>query len=169
MQPELYNLGHVGWQVFGTLTFKSERIPIRVRRSLWFAFVRAIAGKAHVHFSKALWVLREERGERFGRVHLHYLFGGMPSNFACITSCFVQAATWEKLGGGIARVSVFDQALNGLTYLTKCLNAGLAYETGKFGWESSNLTLSHSTQRFLRGCVSRDRQAVKLTQTSSFI
>ena len=69
----------------------------------------------------------------------------------------------------MARVSVFEQSLNGLTYLTKCLNDGLAYETDKFGWESSNLTLSHSTQRFLRGRVSGDRQAVKLIETSSFI
>jgi len=68
-------------------------------------------------------------------------------------------ATWEKLGGGIARVYVFDQSLNGLDYIAKCLDAGLAYETGIFGSGDSDLTLSHSTLGYLRGCVRRDRQA----------
>ena len=54
---------------------------------------------------------------------------------------------------------VFDQSLNGLDYITRCLDAGLAHEKGKFGLGDSDLTLSHSTLAFLRGCVRRDRQA----------
>ena len=60
----------------------------------------------------------------------------------------------------MARVYVFDQSLNGLTYITKCLDRGLAYETGKFGAEDSDLTLSRSTVAYLRGCVRRDRRDV---------
>jgi len=51
------------------------------------------------------------------------------------------------------------KSINGLDYIAKCLDAGLAYETGKFGSRDSDLTLSRSTLAFLRGCVQRDRQA----------
>lgn len=60
----------------------------------------------------------------------------------------------------MARVYVFDRSLNGLDYIAKCLESGLAHETGKFGQETSDLTLSHSTLAYLRGCVRRDRQDV---------
>jgi len=54
---------------------------------------------------------------------------------------------------------VFNQSPNGLDYITKCLDAGLAHETGKFGSGDSDLTVSHSTWAHLRLCVRRDRQA----------
>ena len=159
MKPEIFHLARIGWQFFGTLTFKQERLPERVRLAMWFAFARITAGKSQVHFRRLLWVLRQERGERFGRRHFHYLIGGLPPGTVHPGECFAQMATWEKVGGGMARVYVFDQSLNGLDYIAKCLDAGLAYETGKFGSGDSDLTLSHSTLAFLRGCVRRDRQA----------
>jgi hypothetical protein len=64
----------------------------------------------------------------------------------------------------MARVYVFDQSLNGLDYITKSLDAGLAHESGKFGAAASDLTLSHSTAAYLRGCVQRDRQAFSSPQ-----
>jgi hypothetical protein len=164
MHPEVYHLARVGWQFFGTLTFKQERLPERVRRKMWCAFVRALAGKLRVHFDRVLWVLRAERGERFGRSHYHYLIGGLPPSCVSPAWCFIQAAAWESLGGGMARVYVFDQSLNGLDYITKSLDAGLAHESGKFGAAASDLTLSHSTTAFLRGCVQRDRQAFSSPQ-----
>jgi hypothetical protein len=160
MKPEVFHLARIGWQFFGTLTFKQERLPERVRLAMWFALVRTIAGEFRVHFSRVLWVLREERGERLGRRHYHYLLGGVSPSFANPNWCFVQCATWERLGGGMARVYVFDRSLNGLDYIAKCLDTGLAHETGKFGQETSDLTLSHSTLAYLRGCVRRDRQDV---------
>ncbi len=64
----------------------------------------------------------------------------------------------------MARVYVFDQSLNGLDYIAKSLEAGLAHESGKFGLGTADLTLSHSTTAFLRGCVRRDRQAFSSPQ-----
>jgi hypothetical protein len=159
MKPELFHLARIGWQFFGTLTFKQERLPERVRRALWFALVRTTAGRTRVHFRRVLWVLREETGARLGRRHYHYLIGGLPPGTAHPSECFAQMATWERLGGGMTRVYVFDQSLNGLAYITKCLEAGLAHETGKFGREDVDLMLSHSTRALLRGHVRRDRQA----------
>jgi len=114
MKPEVFHLGRIGWQFFGTLTFKQERLPERVRLSMWFALARVTAGRSRVHFHRLLWVLRQEHGELLGRRHFHYLIGGLPPGTAHPGECFAQMATWEKLGGGIARVYVFDQSL--LTY-----------------------------------------------------
>ena len=38
--PELQVLERIAWQFFATLTFKSERLPERVRLSLFFALLR---------------------------------------------------------------------------------------------------------------------------------
>lgn len=164
MHPEVYHLARVGWQFFGTLTFKQERLPERVRRAMWFALVRTVADRLHVHFDRVLWVLRAERGEKFGRSHYHYLIGGLPPSCASPTWCFIQMAAWEDLGGGMARVSVFQQSLNGLAYVAKSLDLGLAHESGKFALDTADLTLSHSTTAYLRGCVRRDRQAFSSPQ-----
>jgi hypothetical protein len=60
----------------------------------------------------------------------------------------------------MARVCGFEQLLNGLDYITKSLEAGLAHESGEFGAAASDLTLSHSTTAYLRGCVQRDRRGL---------
>ena len=56
---------------------------------------------------------------------------------------------WEKIGGGMARVRLYDQGQDGLAYLTKCLHGGDAYETSKFAEGLSHLTLSDGLQRML--------------------
>ena len=52
---------------------------------------------------------------------------------------------WEKLGGGMARVSVFDPRLNAGAYILKDLNAfgdstlaGGYHESGKFSWGTAS-------------------------------
>ena len=40
-----YTLQRVHWQFFGTLTFKSARLPERVRLSMFFALVRCLCLK----------------------------------------------------------------------------------------------------------------------------
>lgn len=59
--------------------------------------------------------------------------------------------TCEQLGGGFARVSVFNPQLNGVDYLTKCLgyplpdlNGADCYESAKFGSRSCDLMLSNA-------------------------
>jgi hypothetical protein len=63
-------------QFFGALTLKSEWMSQRKRHNLRFAFFRASFHK--VPFGKLHWVLREEKGESFGRIHFYYLFAGVP-------------------------------------------------------------------------------------------
>jgi len=46
MKPEIFHLARIGWQFFGTLTFKQERLPERVRAGMWFAFARVTAGRS---------------------------------------------------------------------------------------------------------------------------
>jgi hypothetical protein len=59
-------------------------------------------------------------------------------------------AAWEKIGGGMARVRLYDQAQDGLEYVTKCLSGGDAYETSKFAEGLSHLTLSDGLWSMLR-------------------
>ena len=67
-----------------------------------------------------------------------------------LSTCFFLMAAWEKIGGGMARVRLYDQAQDGLEYVTKCLGGGDAYETSKFAEGLSHLTLSDGLWRLLR-------------------
>ena len=157
--PDVYILSQVRWQFFGTLTFKSERLPERVRLAMYFALMRRIASKFRVHFRRLPWCLRQERGELFGRRHFHYLLTGLPRMNVTQTTCFYMMATWERLGGGMARVRRFDHRLSGVDYVAGCLNGSTlgedGYESAKFGDRSSELMLSDGLQRILRSITMR--------------
>ena len=56
-----YTLQRVHWQFFGTLTFKSARLPERVRVTMFFALVRCVCRWHKVPFRKCVWALRQER------------------------------------------------------------------------------------------------------------
>ena len=159
--PEIHILSRIDWQFFGTLTFKSERLPERVRLALYFALLRCVAAEFRVYFPRLLWCLRQETGEQFGRRHFHYLLAGLPASGVSKTTCFYQMSTWEKLGGGMARVSEFDPLLNGEGYILKCLgyaDAGDYYESAKFGGHCQ-LMLSHSVLKVVRANAAwRDRR-----------
>jgi hypothetical protein len=155
--PDIYVLAQLRWQFFGTLTFKKERMPERVRLGMYFAMLRQLASKHGVYFPRLPWCLRQESGEQFGRRHFHFLLTGLPRNVVTISSCFVIMHQWEQHGGGMARVHVFDHALNGVGYITKCLgqtpDAGDVYESAKFGSRNCELMLSHGARAILRSRV----------------
>jgi len=165
MHPELYSLVRIRWQYFGSLTFKQVHLSGKVRQGMFLTYIRKLANKFGVHFNRVLWVSRLESGSKFGRLHYHYLIGGLSPNSVNVSQCFRQAATWESIGGGMARVYVFDQTLNGLDYIAKNLDAGLVHETGKFGVDTASLTLSQSTLCFIKGCLARDRRDVQHNET----
>lgn len=152
--PDIYILTQVRWQLFGTLTFKSERLPERVRLSMYFALMRRVASEFGVYFPRLPWCLRQERGEQFGRRHFHFLLTGLPKQAVTITTCFYIMAQWERMGGGMARVRVFDPRLNGVGYITECLgyapDAGDVYESAKFGSRHCELMLSDAVWKILR-------------------
>ena len=71
MNPEIYALSLIEWQLFATLTFKSEKLSEAVRIKMFFALMRRQADNFGVHFSKTIWCLRTERGEATARIHHH--------------------------------------------------------------------------------------------------
>jgi hypothetical protein len=152
--PDVYNLAKIKWQFFGTLTFKSERLPERVRLQMWFALLRRVAARFRVHFPRLPWCLRQERGEITARRHFHFLLTGLPRKTACKATCFLLMSEWEKLKGGMARVTLFDHRLDGVGYVAKCLgeqpNGGDVYESAKFGNAYCELMLSDGAQKVLR-------------------
>jgi len=152
-KPDFEVLGRIPWQWFVTLTFKREATHA-VQDSMMFAFLREAARKFGVHFHRLLWVRRQERGERFGREHLHLLIGGVSSEKVTRWSCFKLKDLWEGLGGGIARVTLFDARLNAGDYLTKPGRfvdvGGQVYEVSKFDDRTADLMFAHSVTRSVK-------------------
>ena len=139
MNPELYALSLIDWQFFASLTFKSEKLSDAVRIKLFFALMRSQADGFGVHFLKTIWCLRTESGEATGRIHHHALIAGFPEHALTTATCFSFMKTWERLGGGMARVSLYSPRLDGVGYVLKGgdeeyrRSGGDYYETRKFG------------------------------------
>lgn len=141
--PDIYVLMRIRWQFFGTLTFKSEKLPERVRVGMFYALLRQVAKDFGLYFPALPWCLRKERGEISGRLHCHFLLAGLPEHAVSQKTCFAMMAYWEKKRGGIPRIRIFDPHLNGVDYVAKCLGQGLdgadSYESAKFGSNGSEL------------------------------
>ena len=156
MNPELYALSLIEWQLFASLTFKSEKLTEAVRMKMFFALLRRQADNFGVHFKQTIWCLRQEAGEATGRLHLHALIAGLPSHAATVATCFSFMRMWEGLGGGIARVTRYSPRLDGVGYVLKGCEAeyqragGDYYETRKFGG-NCDVMLSESVFRVLAG------------------
>ena len=147
--PELLVLSRIEWELFATLTFKSERLPERVRLSLFFALLREFCAEFDLRFRYLLWCLRQERGEVSGRRHFHLLLAGVRGTLVNQTTCFWLMDKWEKLGGGMARIHVFDSRLNAGSYILKrcgfsrnAVDLGDAYESAKFASKACELMLA---------------------------
>ena len=154
--PELHALAAVNWQYFCTFSFRGEKHCARFGPQMFVALVRTQAQSFGVHFKKMLWCLRRERGESTGRSHLHAVIAGLPPS-AGPRNCLALMSQWERLGGGIARVSVYNSSLDGLDYILKGSGltestakrwAGDYHELTKFGG-SCDVTLSESVVRYL--------------------
>jgi hypothetical protein len=139
MNPEIHALSNVRWQLFSTLTFKSLKVNDATKLKMFFALMRRQAANFGVHFRQILWVLRYELGESTGRPHFHALIAGLPDTAVQSSTCFSFMKIWESLGGGIARVRVFDSTLAGVEYILKGVDEALMnqggnwYELNKFG------------------------------------
>ncbi len=133
--PDIYTLAKLRWQFFGSLTFRSERMPERVRVTMFFALIRKSARDFRAYFPALPWCLRLEHGEIGRRLHFHFLLTGLPQSAMCVATCFAMMRTWEKLRGGSPRIRLFDPRLSGVDYVAKCLGYDGAdcYESAKFG------------------------------------
>lgn len=151
------------WGIFGSLTFGVAIPSAGACRKQVFAHLYDSAKLLRVPFRRLVWAIRQEHGERGGRLHYHVLIGSYQANITP-GHCFTLNSMWEnRRGCGFARHHVFDKSLQGVAYVTKCLTgdstvAGDFYESAKFGFESSDLTLSDSLLRVVGGrrvCVLR--------------
>ena len=161
--PYVYQLSQVKWQFFGTLTFKSGRMPERVRLSMYFAMLRAVCKEFKIHFKRSVWCLRLEQGEMTGRWHFHYLLTGLPRQFVTKTTCFYLMNAWKQVNGGHSRIRIFDNSLGGVCYTVKCLglnDPADIYESAKFGYQASQLMLSDGLQKILRSITIRTERTL---------
>jgi len=144
---DIYVLSKLRWQFFGSLTFRTERMPERVRVTTFFALMRKVAKDFHIYFPGVPWCLRLERGEITNRLHHHFLLTGLPPSAISVATCFAMMRTWEnKLRGGHARVRLFDPRLSGVEYVAECLgyDGADAYESAKFGQSGRELMYSRA-------------------------
>ena len=98
-----------------------------------------------------------------GRWHFHFLLTGLARQSVTRHTCFFIMKTWEKCGGGSARVRLFDPSLSGVGYTVKYL--GLSdpadvYESAKFGHEASQLMLSDGLQKVLKSIAIRTERTL---------
>lgn len=126
------------WQFFGSMTYKNKgTMSEAVRRKMQFQFLRRVAALGKLHFNSLEWVIREEFGEATGRLHWHFLIAGMPAhNVTSNTNLFLMGY-WEGMGGGMARIRLYDEGQNAASYICKGLedsSGANAYEVGKFGY-----------------------------------
>lgn len=132
------------WQFFSSFTYKNTRtMGGSVRYKMQFQLMREVCHSLDYPFAKLEFLIREELGEATERLHWHCLFSGLPPSTENKSTCFLMMNTWEKIGGGMARVHVFNPRLSGADYVLKGLekaNAANSYELSKFN-ESGTLKL----------------------------
>jgi len=151
----LYTLQRCDWQFFGTLTFRSGKVPQLSRLLMWSCLRSSVCNWFKVRPQVLGWVLRQESGEITGRLHFHFLLCGLPSSAVNLSSCVAMGKQWERVGGGIARVRLYDSAAVGSPegageYLCKCLGTDVGanlYETSKFSSSPDGLLVSGSVWR----------------------
>jgi hypothetical protein len=145
---DIYVLSKLRWQLFGSLTFKQSKMPDWHRMKMLFALFRKVAKDFHVYFPAIPFVVRLEPGEIGERMHNHFLLSGLPDNAPSVPTCFAMMRYWERLGGGIPRVRVFDPRLSGVDYVAECLGYHMdgadIYESAKFGSNGRELFYSRA-------------------------
>jgi len=130
---------------------------------MWFATARKLSANLGLYFPSLPWCLRQEDGELTSRRHFHVLLGGLRQKAVNPSTCFALMHGWEKAGGGMARVRLFDPSLNGVDYVSKCLGMAGAdsYESAKFGFNPSGLMLSKGAEKILGRVIREERRHVQ--------
>jgi len=131
-QPNTFLLSSVAWDWFFTLTFRRE---VSLERGiadglLWLERVRR---RFRIAPGRWCWVLRAERGERFGRAHLHVLMR-VPCRFEGFCCAGPGRVSWCHRAWGrgmtsVRRVVASDDPC--VTYVTKEIPGSDTYETRK--------------------------------------
>ncbi len=133
----VFHMQRESWQFFGSMTYRSEKqMAERVRRDMQVRLLRRLAELGQCHWKAMPWVIREELGEATGRLHWHFLLGGLQPWAVRDSTCLFAMGFWEGLGGGMARIRTYSTGLSAVEYICKGLDSGGGganrYELGKF-------------------------------------
>lgn len=147
MKAEILHLSRIQWHYFITLTHRGE-IPsdARLQRMLngYFAEAGRIVG---VRNDRLLYAVRREAGERGGRLHEHALLAADRGHSPTPQHCYRLRHVWsDVIKAGMADVRIFAGGLDSIGYLTKGADS---YESGKFGLDTSVVTLSDAVLRLV--------------------
>jgi hypothetical protein len=143
----------VPWQFFGTVTFKQARLPERIRISMFFTLLRKLAKRNAIFFPRLIWALRQEGDGRTKHRHFHFLLAGLPQHAIANPTCRFIVDQWQRLGGGMARIALYDYTLNGVKYILKCSEKAIqicGLDSAKFGPRHCELMLSNSLVPMLK-------------------
>jgi len=116
---------------------------------IFWRWMREFSGWYSHDLRSILFVRREERGAKFGRLHYHLLLSAryLRPNISC---CMFLRHQWKIAGGGFAVIDVFDPHADSSGYLSKGLSEARLYELGKFSEPSVSLILSDGLRLWLR-------------------
>lgn len=153
MSSLLTHIQRSDWQIFATGTYKNSRtMGAKARYAMMFQWFRRLAAmdggerKGEAALRNLRFIIREEFGEQNSRLHWHALISGLKPSLVRPTTCLFMMGYWEGLGGGMARVRVFDAAQDGASYVIKGLEGdgtdwtsqgANRYEVGKFNGDDT--------------------------------
>lgn len=162
------SLSRVRWNLFASITFKKEcsEAAAIIKGMQWVNYVSQLTREP---LWRMLWVMRVERGELGGRVHLHLLhvvpepkmgLFVVSSGFSSVARKFCMKRF------GMSRFRRIESEGDGaVTYATKDLDAGAdSYELAKTG-RAQFLITSGEAQRVMRGEVRAHATNGKLVNT----
>ena len=122
--PEAHRLRLFRWQLFVTLTFRCSPKNRGSSLPIVFVWLRNVADISAIHFKRLIWVLRFELGSRGGRGHYHLCLAGLPPASVGRDLCVLLETEWQSRCGGLAEVTLYNPARNGLDYILKLPKSG---------------------------------------------
>lgn len=178
MSSLLVHIQRSDWQLFVTCTYKNSRtMGSKARYAMMFQWLRRLSAmhggerRGDAALKNLKFIIREEFGEQNSRLHWHALISGLPASLVRPTTCLFMMGFWEGIGGGMARVRVYDAAQDGAAYTVKGLEGDLSdysnqganrYEVGKFnGNDTLMLIPSHTLLAEWKGAA---RESGRLTR-----
>ncbi len=115
---EAYALQRIRWDINGAVTFKGANPrPNHSYRQVW-QHLRSIAEITGQPYSSLLIALRSEYGDLGGRLHFHYLVGGIKAPDPR-SLCLRLDGEWKLQTKGSAEIQPVCDLLKGVAYITK--------------------------------------------------
>lgn len=183
MSSLLVHIQRTEWQFFVTCTYRNSRtMSAKCRHAMQFQWMRRLAAmhggerRGEAALRNLRFVIREEFGEQNSRLHWHALVAGLPSSLVRQTTCLFMMGYWEGIGGGMARVRVFDAAQDGASYVTKGLEGmndwttqgANRYEVGKFNGDQTLMLIpSHALLAEWKGAARESGRLTRLLRTGA--